>query len=157
MYTGTNRSPKVQIRQQLPTEGWTKGTVYALPPPSPWELHSLKGLSSHIDVLYSLQSHPKALSKCKAACTAVLKAHPEPNPQPNYTPAGTTNKTGPEATWKQAEAARGSSRNPQAEAARKPLANPLHACFRPACGKACFRRAAMRPLAGQTRCTGATD
>ena len=65
--------------------------------------------------------------------TAVLKAPLEPNQQPNYTPSGTPNETGPEAARKQAEAARGSGRNPQAEAARKPLANPLHACFRPAC------------------------
>ena len=67
--------------------------------------------------------------------TVVLKAPLglEPNQQPNYTPSGTPNKTGPEAARKQAEAARGSGRNPQAEAARKPLANPLHACFRPAC------------------------
>ena len=73
--------------------------------------------------------------RCAAVvvATAVLKAPLEPNQQPNYTPSGTPNETGPEAARKQAEAARGSGRNPQAEAARKPLANPLHACFRPAC------------------------
>ena len=64
---------------------------------------------------------------------AVLKAPLEPNQQPNYTPSGTTNGTGPEATRKQAEAARRSSWNPRPEAARKPLANPPHACFRSAC------------------------
>ena len=63
---------------------------------------------------------------------AVLKAPLEPNQQPNYTPSGTPNETGPEAARKQAEAARGSGRNPQAEAARKPICESA-ACMLSAC------------------------